>query len=88
MRVLRGKAVVNVKLPSPDAQLWVNDQATKQSGQARVFVTPDLEPGSYRYRFQASWTADDVPVRASRTVVFQPGDDVVVDFTTEPKPVP
>lgn len=75
------KAVIRVKLPTGDAKLWVNGQITKQQGQDRVFVTPNLQSGTFRYQIQASWTADEVPVRTTRAIVFEPGADVSIDFT-------
>ncbi len=79
---------IAVKLPVADAQLSVNNHPTKQTGQDRVFITPDLKPGRYRYRFEASWMADKVPVRRTRTIVFAPGNDLTVDFTQSPESKP
>lgn len=79
-----GKVVIKVKLPMADAQLWVNDQPTRQKGLERVFVTPPLEPGKYRYRFRASWVANKTLVRSEQTLIFQPGEDLVIDLSKKP----
>src|SRR5262249_38805878 len=42
---LEDKAVIVVKLPAADGNLWVNGRRTKQTGEERLFVTPALEPG-------------------------------------------
>jgi uncharacterized protein (TIGR03000 family) len=83
-QVREDKVVISVKMPEGDAQLWVNDQPTKQKGLERVFVTPPLEPGTYKYQLRASWVANKTPVRVARTVTFQPGDDLVIDFAKKP----
>lgn len=78
------KVVISVKLPEADAQLWVNGQTTKQKGAERVFMTPPLQPGKYKYELRASWAANKTPVVTSRTVIFQPGEDLVIDFSRNP----
>lgn len=78
---LEAKASFSVKVPAADAQLWVNDQLTSQKGLERRFVTPALESGQYRYRFRVSWVANKTPEQSGQSVVFQPGEDVVVDLS-------
>ena len=80
-RELEAKASFAVKMPSADAQLWVNDELTRQKGLERKFVTPPLEPGQqYRYRFRVSWVANKTPEHSGQTVIFQPGEDLVIDL--------
>ena len=77
-------ALIKVFVPTADTQLWVNDQPTRQKGRERIFRTPFLEPGTYRYRFRASWLAGKTPVSAVQTVTFQPATTPVVDFAKKP----
>lgn len=77
------KATIKVLVPNAQARLWVNGQATRKQGVARLFVTPPLEPGTYRYRIRASWVAGKKPVSEVRTITFQPDANLVVDFTRE-----
>jgi uncharacterized protein (TIGR03000 family) len=80
---LEAKAKFSVKVPAADAQLWVNDQLTKQKGLERVFVTPPLEPGQYRYRLRVSWVANKKTEQSGQTVTFKPGEDLVIDFSSK-----
>ncbi|PQO41030.1 TIGR03000 domain-containing protein [Blastopirellula marina] len=79
------KVTITVKLPAADSQLSVNEHATKQNGQNRIFITPDLEPGTYRYQLEATWQAHGRPIRAVRTITFEPGANLTVDFTQTTK---
>lgn len=73
---------VTIRVPTADAEVWVNkDYQTKQTGLERVFETPPLEPGKYRYQVIARWKEDGTGRAESREVVAKPGDSVLVDFT-------
>lgn len=75
-----------IKLPSPDAKLWIDDYQSRQNGMQRTMVTPSLEPGAkYAYTLIAMWTEDGEAVTRSRDVTFQAGQSVVIDFTV-PQP--
>lgn len=76
------QAVVEVHVPSADANVWFDDAQTSQKGTVRTFASPDLTPGqSYTYHVRAHWTANGQPVDQTRTVSVQPGQSAVVDFT-------
>jgi uncharacterized protein (TIGR03000 family) len=76
---------VQVKVPSPDAEVWFAGIKTKQSGLNRDFVTPELEPGkNYKYQVRAIWKDKGVEVEQNRTINFQSGQNVMVDFTGPP----
>jgi uncharacterized protein (TIGR03000 family) len=74
-----------VKVPA-DAKVWVNDAETKQPGTSRRFHVPTtLEAGrTYEYVFRAQWAENGQTVTRDRTIRFQPGDDLTVDFTEAP----
>jgi uncharacterized protein (TIGR03000 family) len=74
------RAIIHVTVPTPETELWVNGQPTKQRGLRRVFMSPPLEPGNYRYVFRASWAVEQTRESAAKAVVFQPGFHLNVDF--------
>ena len=76
------RVIATVRLPRPDARLWVEDQQTDSGGATRQFVSPPLEEGRYVYTFQAEWLDNNGrTVDQTRQVRVQPGDRVTVDFT-------
>jgi uncharacterized protein (TIGR03000 family) len=71
-----------VRVPAKDAAVWFNDYQTPQQGYERSFDSPAFQAGSpLTYQVRARWA--EGPER-SRTVTLEPGQEVVVDFTTEP----
>ena len=82
---LGNTAQLTVRLPA-NAQLWVEDFQPKQTGPVRVLTTPQLQPGQpYHYTLKAQWDENGHPVTQQRTVDFQAGGNVTVDFT-QPAP--
>jgi uncharacterized protein (TIGR03000 family) len=84
------QAKVVVRLPA-NAQLWVDDYQSQQSGPVRELTTPaTLEPGKpYHYTLKAQWTQDGQPVTQERKVTFQAGQRIAVDLTqAEQGPAP
>jgi len=76
-----GAARITLQVPA-NAKLWVDDSPTVQAGASREFVTPaSLERGkTYRYTFRAQWDENGQPVTRERTVEFQAGGAVIVNF--------
>jgi uncharacterized protein (TIGR03000 family) len=74
-------AQITIVVPA-DADVFVDGAATTQTGTQRVFVTPQLEPGTYSYTIRAVWTEDGRSVEKTRKVSFQAGSQVRVDFTS------
>jgi uncharacterized protein (TIGR03000 family) len=74
-------ARIVVRLPA-DAQLWVDDYQSTQTGPVRQLNTPaSLEPGkTYHYTLKAQWNQNGQPVTQERAVSFQAGQSVDVDF--------
>lgn len=76
-----GCARLEVRLPHPAAEVWVNDAKTTSTGAERSFESPELAAGKeYRYAVTARWTAAGEPKAASREVLVQAGSTVLVDF--------
>lgn len=75
-----------VKLPDPGADVWVEQVAMKQKGTDRVFESPPLTAGDYKYTIVARWTADGRDKAESRVVVAKPGQTVQIDFNRPDEP--
>ena len=72
---------VCVKLPNPDATLWVERQALTLTGTERTFESSNLEVGqTYRYELIAKWKTGGRDQAETRTVTAKPGEVVTVDF--------
>ena len=80
-----GKAHLTVRVPA-DAKVWFEDQATKQQGAVRSFVSPELTSGqNYTYDVRASWQENGRSVEQKRQVAVHAGSRITIDFT---KPTP
>jgi uncharacterized protein (TIGR03000 family) len=75
-------AQVVVRLPDPNGEVWFDGQKmSSQTGAARSFTTPPLEPGrTYSYQVSAAWHQDGRLVTDERTVNVSAGSAVAVDF--------
>ena len=78
-------ATFTVLLPQANANVWANNKPTKQQGRERVFRSPPLEPGTYRYRFRASWSDDKNKHEIEKVLDFAPGDHFTIDFSKKDK---
>lgn len=68
------RAVLALQVPA-DAKIWVQGEATKQSGEVRTFVSPPLVPGRvYTYSVKAQWSANGKPIEQSQTVTVKAGN--------------
>jgi uncharacterized protein (TIGR03000 family) len=79
-----GAAYFTVRVPA-DAQIWVDNFLSKQTGPVREFHSPaTLETGkTYEYTFRAQWREKGQTITRDRAVRFGVGSDVNVDFTQE-----
>jgi len=77
-------AHIAVHVPAENATVWIAGQRMSQAGTDRNFVTPPLTAGrTYSYEIRAQWTtASGQVANQTRTVSFQPGQTVNVDFTS------
>ncbi len=79
-----------------DAEVWFGQGKTRQTGEAREFVSPELTPGrEYTYAIKARWAEGGKDVMQTREVVVSAGTRTTVDFTRpapeqleSPKPKP
>lgn len=73
-----------VHLPTPNAELWVQDAKTRQSGLDRHYTSPPLEPGQpFHYHLRAAWTENGQRRESTRTVTVQAGQHVTVNFAAD-----
>jgi uncharacterized protein (TIGR03000 family) len=83
------KLLLTVRMPSSDAQLWIDGKPTEQRGFERNFVSPSLDPGTYKYSLKATWNENGREVTREKQVRFQPGRQMTVAFnTTDPTDTP
>lgn len=73
---------INMRVPDPAAEVYVDGVKTSQTGVDRSFNSPDLAAGQqYRYEVTVRWTEQGVPRQGTRIVVGAAGDKVALDFT-------
>jgi uncharacterized protein (TIGR03000 family) len=78
----RDAAVLNVRLPDPNAEVFVDGNATRQRGTWREFESPPLDPAKdYSYEVRARWTENGRSVERTKTVPVKANGTATVDFT-------
>jgi uncharacterized protein (TIGR03000 family) len=74
------RARLIVELP-PDARLYIDDRAMKNTEPVRNFNTPDLEPGQlYYYELRAEVVRDGKPVTQTKRVIVRAGAVIRASF--------
>jgi uncharacterized protein (TIGR03000 family) len=73
------KARLLVVVP-PDARVYVDDQATRQTGMERLYESPPLQQGTYSYNVRAKWTENGKEVTHEKKVNVGPGRMSVANF--------
>jgi uncharacterized protein (TIGR03000 family) len=77
------KAHIWLRVPA-DAEVWVGDVKTKQSGDSRYFFSPPLTPGKkYAYEMRIRWMKDGKPVEEKQRILVQAGETIRRDFPTK-----
>jgi uncharacterized protein (TIGR03000 family) len=88
-------AIAPQKLPRDDrvrlllrvpagAEVWFDDEPTKQTGSNRRFVSPPWTPGKeYSYEVRVRWKDGDRTVERRRTVPVHANSWQEIDFTRE-----
>jgi uncharacterized protein (TIGR03000 family) len=80
-----GGATVDVRVPA-NAEVWFDDEPTRQRGEWRRFVAPPMTPGKeFHYDVRARWTEGDRVVDQTRVVGVRSGGVSEVDFTQPEK---
>jgi len=78
-------AVIEVKLPESDADVWFQGERTSRLGLVRQFRSPPLVLGrSYTYDVLALWGEGPAATKELRKVSVRAGDRISIDFTAPP----
>jgi uncharacterized protein (TIGR03000 family) len=82
----RTPVLIEVHVPAPNAEVWVEGWKTASRGDWRQFLSPPLVPGErYAYDVRAQWFQNGREVNQIRKVPVRAGEQIVVDFTA-PEP--
>ena len=73
--------VLAVSVPAAGAEVFVEGAKTEQTGTDRVFESPPLPAGDYRYAVVARWVEGGTAVERTRVVTGRPGEVVKVAFS-------
>lgn len=77
-----GYLIVEVRVPTENAALFVNERLTKQLGAVRTFTSPALPKGeSAEYDIRAEWMVGGQKVVLTKTITGKAGERAVADFT-------
>ena len=75
-------ALIEVKLPASDGDVWFQNERTTRTGTVRQFRSPPLVVGrNYIYDVMALWGSGSQSTKEVRDVKVKAGDRVTVDFT-------
>jgi uncharacterized protein (TIGR03000 family) len=72
---------VEVRLPRPDARLFIDGAEAAGTGAVRRFATPPLATtAAYTYELRAEWLVDGLTTTVTRTITGRAGEKVAVEF--------
>ncbi len=82
---LAQSATIRVLVPQDDAKLLIDDKATVQKGEDRLFITPELPAGrAFCYTLTAKWWPNNyTEVIRTRTIEVKAGRETLVDLRAE-----
>ncbi len=79
--LVMAEARLRVALPTPDAQLWIENVPMRQQGMNRTFATPSLESGKvFTYHIRARWMEGNREVDREKAVTVRAGEEAMVNF--------
>jgi uncharacterized protein (TIGR03000 family) len=77
-----GQAVIEVRVPAADAEVFFEGINTRQNGTRRLFYSPAIPGGAtYYYKVRARWVEDGKVEDQTRSVGVRANEAFVVDFT-------
>ena len=69
-------ATIRMSVPT-DAKVWLEGEATSQTGTVRDYITPALAPGSeYVYHVRVTWNENNKPMEQKSDIKLHAGDMV------------
>jgi uncharacterized protein (TIGR03000 family) len=72
-----------LRLPDANAEVWFENQKTRQQGTLRQYASGSLDPNSiYTFHIRARWLDNGRPVEQMRDIEARAGQQVVVDFSS------
>jgi uncharacterized protein (TIGR03000 family) len=72
---------LNVRVPDPDAQVWVEGQLTQQRGRTREYTSPPINPDrNYVYEVRARWVENGRTMDETKRLPANANDSLTVDF--------
>jgi uncharacterized protein (TIGR03000 family) len=74
------KALIRVSVPSEDALVLFQGVPSRQQGKERLFASPELAAGDYRYVIRCVWNDGDRRVSREQRILVRPGEETTVDF--------
>lgn len=75
------RALINVLVPSSNAQIWLDGNEVKGEGLSRRLLSPELDPGvKYRLRVSAQWLDNGKLMQRTQVVGVARGQTVQVNF--------
>jgi uncharacterized protein (TIGR03000 family) len=73
-------ALIRLSVPN-DARIWIEGDATSQTGTERTFVSPALTPGrEYVYHIRVQWDENGKAAERKRDVTVHAGDRINVNI--------
>jgi uncharacterized protein (TIGR03000 family) len=74
-------AHLRIRVPAEQAEVWLNDVRTKQTGAFQQYQVPAMTPGqTYSYEVRARWLENGQSVERSRTVLVHANEQVNIDL--------
>jgi uncharacterized protein (TIGR03000 family) len=78
----KNRAVLNLRLPSADAEVWVGGDKTRSTGLLREFMSPPLDPEKkYSYEIKVRWMENGKEMTRTKKVSVRANAPTTVDFT-------
>ena len=82
-------ARLEIRLPDPQASIWVEGQSIASNGAVRQFNSPQLDPSrQFTYDVKAAWIENGRLVTDERRVKVQANGQSVIDFTRPAQSAP
>ena len=80
--IIQAAPPANIEMTLPaDASVWLDGQATTQTGHRAALRLPPLEVGSrYSYTIRVQWTDGGKTLERSRRVRFESGDHIQINL--------
>jgi len=80
-------ATIQIRVPRADAQVWLDDYLTRQTGEVRTFETPALSTNSdATYMVRIRWNDNGKPMTETRQIQVRGGKQAELDLGLDKLP--